>query len=869
MTPLPPSVTGSPRVIAFVLGTIAILQAHTAFSDSLNTQAALLAILLLAVGCAFSHLVWELRPQLLATPRRELLAVSLVIAALVVILIANAERPIEQLEGWQWAIIALSLLATSLHSQPSYMLFLAAYASLALQALSLRPSVFWGVALFAAILALLTALAQREGADRFPEEGRAFRTRPPAAHAARAMLVLLVAFGALYVNKPAARGATAKEWLEWFREGKGRTKKGGVIPGKPGAGAPNPQGVPGAAGQAGVEDPSAPGPGSKQVTFGRDLKFGAGSSRSMRIAMFVHVRGVDDELLGPITFKPYWAASAVSDYDGRVWKGDETPPLELKATNRDPMIAIGDQTNTEGTLIEQRYVLMPFADRSLFAIYPVKGVGLPSVGIDLEGRLRRTTRHSGRFRYRVRSRYRRPTITRLRSLPARHSDSRYTQVPESVRTNPRFKRILETVRYAGPAAYDRILGVLQLLQTFTYTLNPDLDPEADPTLAFLEVKRGYCQHFASAMALLLRATNIPTRIGIGFAGGEWKEAGRYYVVRRGNAHSWVEVHFEGYGWVIFDPSGVSTSEVRDLETRRRRDRPTSIPRSDPQDSDSDDPRNPDPTPTPTPTESAETDPNPTDPPPVEPTPTARPIPRPTPRPTARPSPGVATPRPPRPQRRPPNAAPLTGPTGPIKRRPSPFEVMWTHTNNKPASNAPSAAGGPQRGGGSNQGNRGGGLGSTTTGSTKTKPPNAAAQFLASSLFRDGLAAALLAALAFIVFLIWRAWPASEEGEDAEDIEQGAALGALTPIPELRRRPTHREVEVVVLYLKLLTACRHKGLGREPAETPLEFARRHSGRIPDVGRLTHLFERARYGPVPLLDPDVAQARQLVSSAIDSL
>ena len=75
-----------------------------------------------------------------------------------------------------------------------------------------------------------------------------------------------------------------------------------------------------------------------------------------------------------------------------------------------------------------------------------------------------------------------------------------------------------------------------------------------PYAAFLfKTKTGYCQHFAGAMAVLLRFNGIPARVAVGFTTGEKVDDGTY-VVTRNDAHAWVEAYFPGVGWVPFDPT---------------------------------------------------------------------------------------------------------------------------------------------------------------------------------------------------------------------------------------------------------------------------------------------------------------------------
>ena len=80
----------------------------------------------------------------------------------------------------------------------------------------------------------------------------------------------------------------------------------------------------------------------------------------------------------------------------------------------------------------------------------------------------------------------------------------------------------------------------------------------DPLPAFLfRDKVGYCQHFSGAMALMLRMNGIPARIAAGFSPGTFDTNTGEYRVRDYDAHSWVEVWFQGIGWVPFDPTPIA------------------------------------------------------------------------------------------------------------------------------------------------------------------------------------------------------------------------------------------------------------------------------------------------------------------------
>jgi hypothetical protein len=89
---------------------------------------------------------------------------------------------------------------------------------------------------------------------------------------------------------------------------------------------------------------------------------------------------------------------------------------------------------------------------------------------------------------------------------------------------------------------------------FTYTTHPPQSFDA-PLLDFVvDTKRGYCQHFAGAMALMLRYLGIPARVAVGFVSGVYDAKTQTWTVTDHDAHAWVEAWFDGYGWLPFDPT---------------------------------------------------------------------------------------------------------------------------------------------------------------------------------------------------------------------------------------------------------------------------------------------------------------------------
>jgi len=100
------------------------------------------------------------------------------------------------------------------------------------------------------------------------------------------------------------------------------------------------------------------------------------------------------------------------------------------------------------------------------------------------------------------------------------------------------------------------VAIKQHLRTnYRYSLDVGTSVPVSPVEDFLfSRKTGYCEHYATAMVMMLRTVGIPARLVTGFLAGEWNDFGNYYTVRQRDAHAWVEVYFPRSGWITFDPT---------------------------------------------------------------------------------------------------------------------------------------------------------------------------------------------------------------------------------------------------------------------------------------------------------------------------
>ncbi len=131
---------------------------------------------------------------------------------------------------------------------------------------------------------------------------------------------------------------------------------------------------------------------------------------------------------------------------------------------------------------------------------------------------------------------------------------RYLQLPENFS-----QRVAETARSVvegRPTVYDQTRALETYLRGFTYNEQISAPPPGrDPVEYFLyDIKEGYCDYYATAMAVMLRSLGIPARTASGYAEGSYDPERRMFTLTERDAHTWVEVYFPALGWVEFEPT---------------------------------------------------------------------------------------------------------------------------------------------------------------------------------------------------------------------------------------------------------------------------------------------------------------------------
>jgi transglutaminase-like putative cysteine protease len=335
-----------------------------------------------------------------------------------------------------------------------------------------------------------------------------------------------------------------------------------------------------------------------------DIRGGASQASQVRFAWDSNYEGIDfpTERTVVLTVKgpeqaTYWRASTLNLFSEEHWFEHLLWITRVDSGSRvmlAPAQLIGDSQQrswdepraTSGEVLEQEVEVGALADDRLVAAGTPIAVDSRRLGtvfqlsgnvLRARGALREGTR------YRIWSHVPDPSPAALAAAPSRYppATSRYlevdgrqfptfgtparTQAVDAFFADPsyddfrRYRPLHDTaarVTRAARTPYEAVLALESWFRGrggFRYDESPPHTPRS-PLVAFVtRTKSGYCQHFAGAMAAMLRMLGIPARVAVGFTSGQ-KRAENTWVVTDHEAHAWVEVWFPGHGWIPFDPT---------------------------------------------------------------------------------------------------------------------------------------------------------------------------------------------------------------------------------------------------------------------------------------------------------------------------
>ena len=133
--------------------------------------------------------------------------------------------------------------------------------------------------------------------------------------------------------------------------------------------------------------------------------------------------------------------------------------------------------------------------------------------------------------------------------------TRYLYLPNTV--PERVLALARKLTATAPTPYDQAKAIESYLRkTYPYTLDVPAPPDDRDVVDYFlfDLKKGYCDYYASAMTVLARAAGLPARIVMGYTGGTFNPSTAKYEITQADAHAWVEVYFANIGWVEFEPT---------------------------------------------------------------------------------------------------------------------------------------------------------------------------------------------------------------------------------------------------------------------------------------------------------------------------
>jgi transglutaminase-like putative cysteine protease len=152
-----------------------------------------------------------------------------------------------------------------------------------------------------------------------------------------------------------------------------------------------------------------------------------------------------------------------------------------------------------------------------------------------------------------------PTFEQLRASPSASGNEVGQQYIELPPLNSRITNLARSLTQGRSNQWDRVLALKNYFSQengFAYRTETAARSDDDALVDFLfNGKAGYCEQYASAMAVLARAAGIPARVAIGFTSGY--QVTDYRSITTQDAHAWVEVYFPQYGWITVDPTPLS------------------------------------------------------------------------------------------------------------------------------------------------------------------------------------------------------------------------------------------------------------------------------------------------------------------------
>jgi transglutaminase-like putative cysteine protease len=267
----------------------------------------------------------------------------------------------------------------------------------------------------------------------------------------------------------------------------------------------------------------------------------------------------------------YWQAVVYDQYSGTAFQSSDTQRISINA--REPLASEAVKART--ILTQTFYTYFPNNTQIFAAPQPIS-INKPSWAesfssgeIALWTTLAPISSGEG---YQVVSAISEATAEQLRAAGGQYPPevlARYLQLPDSLpdRVRELARRIVAGAKATNP--YDQVSALELWLRTnikYNNQINAPAPGQDGVDYVLFETRQGYCDYYASALAVMARSLGIPARVVTGYAEGEYDSNLDMYQVRQFNAHTWVEAYFPDYGWIQFEPTASQPAIARPLPT---------------------------------------------------------------------------------------------------------------------------------------------------------------------------------------------------------------------------------------------------------------------------------------------------------------
>jgi transglutaminase-like putative cysteine protease len=314
-----------------------------------------------------------------------------------------------------------------------------------------------------------------------------------------------------------------------------------------------PAGIEAMADSLGVAKGAGAGTPLDPIRFGglpRDHLIGSGPELSEQIVMVIETNDPPFTAGTPPSY--YWRSITYDRYTGRGWATANSQRIDYEAE----AVTVAEIPERRRVL-QQRVQGYDFFNGLLHVAGEVVTVDQP-YAVDWRGPEDIFGGTIAGNSYRARSHLAAYSEAQLQQAGTAYPDwvkARYLNLPDSLPN--RVRSLARDLTATAPTPYDRAKAIESYLRTIPYSLDlPAPPPERDIADYFLfELKKGYCDYYATAMVALARAAGLPARLAVGYINGTYNAEDNLFVVSEADAHSWVEIYFPEFGWVNFEPTG--------------------------------------------------------------------------------------------------------------------------------------------------------------------------------------------------------------------------------------------------------------------------------------------------------------------------